>query len=111
MTTERRADRGTPPTIIMQSYQAMEPEDKRRLQKLGLGLTVFGVGMPMAIEPFVVLSWVYWTFSGLVAVAGICLLWPAGGFFLLDRIARTLARFIPSKKVEEVLRPERREGE
>ena len=108
MSDEKRKSDGTPPTIILQSYQAMGPDGRRRLRKVGGCMLLFGIGMPMAIEPFLPLSWVYWTFSGFVAIAGLCLVWPEGGFFLLDKIANVLARFLPSKKLAEAVKPERR---
>lgn len=105
---ENRQSSGGPPTLIMQSYERMGTVGRGRLRWIGGGMLVFGVGMPMVAELFMPLSWVYWTFSGFVAIAGLCLLWPEMGLVLLDRIAGVLARFLPSKKLADAVKPERR---
>lgn len=106
---ERRSRDGTPPTIVMQSYTDMTVGEKRQLRRLGFGMVVFGVGMPMGIEPFVSLHWVYWLFAGLVAVVGLMLLWPAAGFVVLDRLVAAAAKILPA--LRDVVRPERRDDE
>jgi len=108
--SERREDDGSPPTLILQSYQAMGSRGRTRLRKIGGVMIGVGIVPPMAIEPFRPLHWVYWVFAGLVALAGLCLLWPEMGLVLLDRIGKVLARFLPSKKLSDVLTPERRAG-
>jgi hypothetical protein len=92
--------------VILQSYHDMGTEGRRRLRKIGGAMLAFGVGLPMLIEPFIALSWVYWTFAGFVALAGLCLLWPEAGFVLLDRIVSAAARLIPA--IRGLIRPERR---
>lgn len=104
--TEQRKVSGTPPNVIAQSYQAMGPEGRKRLRIVGGCMMAFGIGMPMIAELFVVMSWVYWTFSAFVALAGLCLLWPEMGILLLSVIPNILARFWPAKK--KALKPERR---
>lgn len=106
MSGEKRKSDGTPPTIIMQSYQAMGPQGRARLRMAGGGMMAFGIGMPMVAELFIPLSWVYWVFAAFVALAGLCLLWPEMGILLLNVIPRTVERFWPAKA--KALRPERR---
>jgi hypothetical protein len=93
--------------MIMQSYQAMGPEGRKRLRIVGGCMIAFGIGMPMVAELFVLLSWVYWVFAGFVALTGICLLWPEMGILLLNVIPNIVARFWP--RGADKMKPERRE--
>jgi hypothetical protein len=106
---ERRGGNGSPPTVIMLAYQAMDADLKRLLQKVGIGLVIFGVVMPMAIEPFIELSWVYWTFSLVVLVIGTCLLWPPIGIWVGNLLAGLAVKLVPATK--DVLMPDRRARE
>lgn len=103
----RREDRGSPPTVIAQSYQAMGPEGRSRLRKIGGLMLAFGIGMPMVGELFLVLSWVYWIFAGFVAMAGLCLVWPELGIYVLDVVPKALIKIAPNTR--EILRPNRRD--
>ena len=103
---ERRSGNGSPPTVVMLAYRDMDPELKRLLQRVGLWMVIFGAVMPMAIEPFVELSWVYWMFSLVIVVAGIGLLWPPFGVWLGNLLAELAIKLVPATK--DVLRPDRR---
>ena len=103
---KRRNEVGGPPTIIMASYQAMGQNGRRRLRIAGGCMTTFGIGMPMVAELFMSLSWVYWVFSGFVAITGVSFIWPELGVLLFNVIPSILERFWPAKK--SLLRPERR---
>ena len=97
---ERRGGNGSPPTVLMVAYRNMDPETKRLLQKIGVGMIAFGMVMPMAIEPFIPLSWVYWGFSITVVSLGACFVYlPIGIWFgnLIGGLAVKLAPSLGSK--------------
>lgn len=106
MADEQRKSNAGPPTLLVQSYDRMGHDGRKRLRKIGSALLLCGVGMPMTIEPFIPLSWVYWTFSGFVSLVGLVFIWPEAGIWLFGAIPNVLARFWP--KGADALKPERR---
>ena len=61
--------------------------------------------LPMVGGLFVDLSIYYWIFSGVVTFAGLCLVWPQMGLWLISAIPNGLAKILPSKLLS---RPDRR---
>jgi hypothetical protein len=103
---ERREGSGSPPTVIMRAYQGMDDYLKQKLQKIGLGMVIVGIGAPMGIEPFIPLSWIYWFFAGCVVILGACLLWPPIGIWFGNFVVSFVTKVRPSTK--DVLMPDRR---
>lgn len=106
---ERKSEGGTPPTFIMQAYQGLDAESKKRFQGWGARMIAVGVILPMAIEPFIQLSWVYWGFSLVVIVIGVCLAWLPAGVWLGNLLASLTVKLVP--RARDKLMPERRSAE
>lgn len=104
----RRSD-GSPPTFVMQAYQSLDADSRKRFQIWGARMIAIGVVMPMAIEPFVPLSWVYWAFSLVIVVIGVCLAWLPFGVWLGNLLAGLAVKLVP--RARNVLAPDRREKE
>lgn len=107
---DRRERSEGPPTLIMQSYQDMGTEGRRKMQKIGLGILLFTVAVPMTAGIFVELPTTYWLFSGVGMVLGLCLLWPQLGVWAVNAIPAAVSRLMPSKKLADALRPDRRDA-
>ena len=95
-TEKRSGGRGSPPTVLMVAYQRMDPDLKKLLQKVGIGMIIFAVGMPMAIEPFVPLSWIYWAFSMCVVGLGACFVYLPIGIWFGNLITGLVVKVIPA---------------
>ena len=95
---ERRSGNGSPPTVLMLAYQNMDPILKRLMQRVGIVLILFSVGMPMLIEPFVELSWIYWAFALAVTVLGVCLLYMPLGIWFGNTLGGLAVKLRPGLK-------------
>lgn len=107
--TERRSRSGSPPTVLMVAYQSMDPELKRLLQRAGLALIAFGIGMPMIAELFVSLWWGYWLFASGVVILGACLLYMPLGIWFGNFVGGLAAKLIPA--LRDKLHVDRRGGD
>lgn len=103
---DRRAERGGPPTVIMQAFTDMESDDRNRLEKLGVAMIIVGGGTPVVAGVFYELSYSYWMFAAAVAVVGVCFLFPALGVWFLDRLLKLAAR---APMLKSKVQPDRRE--
>ena len=93
---QRRSGNGSPPTVLMVAYQNMDAETKRLLQKVGVIMIGFAVAMPMAIEPFIQLSWVYWAFSLAVVGLGACFVYLPIGIWFGNFLGGLAVKVIPA---------------
>ena len=112
MTTEEfkmRSGNGSPPTVLMVAYQNMEPETKKLLQKLGVGMIAFGIALPMVGELFIPLSWVYWLFAGCVVVLGACFVYLPIGIWFGNLVTGLTVKVIPALR-GKLITEDRRAG-
>ncbi len=96
---------GSPPMQIEESYRRMSHAGRRRLRIYGGSMMLAATGLPLVGGLFVELSPYYWIFSGVVVFAGLCLVWPQMGLWLVSAIPSGLAKILPSKMLS---RPDRR---
>lgn len=68
-------------------------------------MLTLSVTLPLVGGLFVELSPYYWIFSGVITVAGLCLIWPELGLWLMNSIPNALAKILPTKLLS---RPDRR---
>lgn len=95
----------SPPMMIVRSFERMTPEGRRRLRIYGGLMLTLSVTLPLVGGLFVELSPYYWIFSGVITVAGLCLIWPELGLWLMNSIPNALAKILPTKLLS---RPDRR---
>ncbi len=95
----------SPPLMIVRSYENMTPQGRRRLRIAGALMLILSITLPLVGGLFVELSAYYWIFSGVITVAGLCLLWPELGLWLVNAIPNALVKILPSKLLS---RPDRR---
>ena len=98
---------GSPPLQIEESYRRMSHAGRRRLRIYGAVMMFAAIGLPLVGGLFVELSIYYWLFSGVVTFAGLCLVWPQMGLWLISAIPNGLAKILPSKMLS---RPDRRKN-
>lgn len=103
---ERRAESSGPPTIITQAYRDMDDDDRTRIERLGMGMVVFGAGTPVIAGVFYELATLYWIFASGVAAVGVCLMFPALGVWFIDRVLKFVALILPM--VRDTVRPDPR---
>lgn len=102
---ERRGSDEDLPTKLEASFEAMDKDDKNRLQIIGSVLIVVGLGVPLTAGIFQELSTLYLIFSGFVAVVGILLAWPRLGVYVLTAAPGAISKLVPSAKLKDLLQP------
>ncbi len=95
----------SPPMLIVQSFERMTPKARMRLRVGGALMLIASIMLPLVGGLFVELSAYYWIFSGFISLAGLCLLWPELGIWLVKAIPNALVKILPSKLLS---RPDRR---
>lgn len=102
---EKRRTDASPPMMIFRSFENMTTQARRRLRIYGAMMLALSVTLPLVGGLFVELSAYYWIFSGVITVAGLCLIWPELGLWLMNSIPNALAKILPTKFLS---RPDRR---
>ena len=90
----------------MQAYEAMDTDDRNRLEIMGVGMIVVGGGVPVVAGIFYELSIAYWVFAGALASIGVCFLFPALGTWFIDAAMKLVAKVVPSMR--DKIKPDRR---
>lgn len=108
-TPERRADsNGGAPTALIQSYERMSSKKRAMLFKVGLGLLIFTVGLPLVAGVWIDLPNVYWFFAFGGGITGLAMMWPEAAIFVFQGFAK----LIPAAALKGLLsKPERRARE
>ncbi len=98
-------ERQSPPLQIIQAYQAMTPQNRKRIRIGGAAMTTVAILLPLVGGLFVELSIAYWIFSGVFALVGVSLILPQLGMWLIGAIPNAITKILPSKMFK---RPDRR---
>lgn len=102
---DRRQSEDDLPTKLEASFEAMDPDDKNRLQVIGCSLIVIGLAVPLTAGIFRDLPTLYLVFSGFVATVGVLLAWPRLGVYVLTAAPGAVSKLVPSSKLKELLQP------
>ena len=114
---ERRSRSARPPTYLMQSYNEMTAQARKGLRKLGVGILLFCIALPMVAQVTLSvldrpgLSAVFWLFSGVGMVVGLCLVWPQLGIYAIGALPGAVRKLLPTKLAAGLARPDRRGDE
>ncbi len=100
-----RTESSSPPTLMMQGYEAMGHTGRRRLRWAGFAMITVSVGIPLIAGIWVAFPIVYWLFSGAVALSGTCFVFPQLGLQLIEVIPGFIAKVVPTRLLS---RPDRR---
>lgn len=116
--SNRRSGSGKPPTFLMQSYSGMTPQKKNELKRLGYGLLIFSIVVPVlgsvGLRAFVAgggLPIIIWLFCGVGMVVGLSLAWPELGIYMLGRLPAAVGKLLPKSWADALRRPERRNND
>lgn len=102
---DKRTRSAGPPTQLMVAWTGLPPKDKRRLQRAGLALLTFTVGLPMAAAVVLAvleraaLPIVVWGFSGLFGVVAVGMIFPPLGVWAVSSAAPALGKLFPAGKL------------
>lgn len=105
---ERRELNSGPPTMMMKSFQEMGIKGRRKMQWVGGVLMTLSAVVGLTVPLIATVPIPYYILVGVIFLVGCGFFWPQYGVLLLSAVPVAIAKIIPTKKVVDALRPERR---